>query len=237
MPRKLTAKMAFETFEDEVLFTRAAVAADPDAAPLLSHTDGWLDMIQAARAADMKARTAVANADAARIVANGRLDAACVAFGDDLYMAVGKDTSSPRWRKFFAVAVSRFVRQALPRQVRQVTAWLAQADDPVLNKHRATLQAWTDKADAALTQTAALALVRGEAWTAFEQLAEDLTRERDGLRDALAAVARHKGLARTWPDLFFRVEQRGSAVHDEPQTPTEPPATPGATPPAAPPTA
>ncbi len=234
MPRKLTARMTLETFEDEVLFTRAAIAADPDAAPLVSHTDGWLDMIQAARDADMKARSAVANADAARTVANGRLDAACVAFADDLYMAVGKDTSSPRWRRFFAVAVSRFVRQALSKQVRQVNAWLAQADEPVLKKHRATLHAWADKADAALTQTAALALARGEAWSAFEQLAEDLTRDRDGLRDALAAIARHKGLPRTWPDLFFRVEHRGRAVDEEPDPPVEPPAAPAASPPHAP---
>jgi hypothetical protein len=234
MPRKLTAKMSFETYEDEVLFTRAAVAADPDAAPLASHTDGWLALIKSARDTDIKARTAVANADAARIVANGRLDAACVAFGDDLYTAVGKDTSSPRWRKFFAIAVSRFVRQALSRQVRQVAGWLAQTDDAALTQHRSALTTWSGKADAALTQTAALAVVRGEAWTVFEQLAEDLTRERDGLRDALASVARDKGLPRTWPDLFFRVESRGRAVEGEPEEPAEPPAMPGAAAPAAP---
>ena len=150
------------------------------------------------------------------------------------HLAVGKDTASPRWRKLFAIAVSRFVRQALSKQVRQVNAWLAQADEPVLKKHRATLHTWADKADAALTQTAALALARGEAWSAFEQLAEDLTRERDGLRDALAAIARHKGLPRTWPDLFFRVEHRGRAMDEEPDPPVEPPAAPAASPPHAP---
>ena len=91
MPRKLIAGMSFDTLEDEVLFTRSAIAADPDAASLLSHTDDWLEMMKQARDADMKARAAVANADAIRMVANARLDAVCVAFGDDLYMAVDKD--------------------------------------------------------------------------------------------------------------------------------------------------
>ena len=58
------------------------------------------------------------------------------------HLAVGKDTSSPRWRKLFAVADSRFVRQALSRQV---NAWLAQADDPVLKKHRASLHTWATR--------------------------------------------------------------------------------------------
>ena len=73
--------------------------------------------------------------------------------------------------------------------------------------------------------------MRGEAWSAFEQLTEALTRERDGLRDALAAIARRKGLAHMWPELFLQVEQRGRAVNDEPEPPVAPAAAPAATPP------
>lgn len=40
-------------------------------------------------------------------------------------------------------------------------------------------------------------------------MAYSLTHERDGLHEALAALARDKGLPRTWPDTFFRVERRG----------------------------
>ena len=36
------------------------------------------------------------------------------------------------------------------------------------------------------------------------------------------------GLARTCPELFCRVEQRGRAVNDEPEPPVEPPAAPAA---------
>jgi len=42
-------------------------------------------------------------------------------------------------------------------------------------------------------------------------MARDLTRERDGLDDALSARARERGLPREWPDLFFRVQSRSKA--------------------------
>src|SRR5262245_20978551 len=124
--------------------------------------------------------------DAARVVANDRLDNACVNFGDDLKSAVKKDLTAPRWLQFFNIAVSKFIRQRLANQVQTVRGWL-RSSDPVLDKHRTALDTWSKAADDALVQTRAVATVRGEAWIAREEMAEDLTRERDGLHDALSA--------------------------------------------------
>src|SRR5690349_5453945 len=133
----------------------------------------------------------IANTDAARAVANVRLDRACVGFGDSLLAAVKKDRTSARWKQFFRdLAVSQFIRQALDRQVSTVRGWLGASQDPVLEQHRAELERWSKVAEAALEQTRGSSAVRGEAWVAREELAEGLTRERDGLRDALAARAR-----------------------------------------------
>jgi hypothetical protein len=226
MPRKLTKEMTLDTFEDEVLYTIASVKADPDAADLSPMTNDWLDSIAATRQADLKARSAVVQCDAVRMVANARLDAACIAFGDALGLEVGWDAASPRWKQFFPVAVSRFVRQALHKQVKTVLGWVGSAKDPVLDNHKAALENWAKKADSALNQTAALAIVRGEAATSRAQLAEDLTADRDGLRDALAARARDRGLPRTWPDVFFRTESRRTGGDAEPESPEQPPAEP-----------
>lgn len=220
MPRKLTADMMFDTIEEEILFTTAALAADPDAQDLAAATDGWLALLDAARAAERDARRAVVNTDARRAVANGRLDEACAAFGDDLYRAVDKDRTSARFTQFFPAPVNRFVRQALSKQVQTVQAWLGSSKDPVVEQHRAELHAWSSAAQQALLDTRATALARGTARQAREHLAEELTRGRDGLHDALGARGRERKRPRSWPDAFFRAETRPtSAAEPEPPAP------------------
>lgn len=198
-----------------MLYTRAALAADPDSKELLPMTDGWLTRIDAARSLDRAYRVATAEATAQRQVSNGRLDAACVAFGDALYLAAGKDRTAARWTQFFKLPVSRFVRQAFATQVTVVRGWLA-IQDEALTAHRTPLDTWSQRAQEALAGTAATAAPLGAARPAREQLAEDLTRERDGLEDALAARARELKLPRDWSSLFFRVPARDRADDSEP---------------------
>ena len=217
MPRQILATLPLDDVEDEILYTQAALRADPDARQLLPMTDGWLVRCDEMRPMLRRTRQAGADADAARIVANSRLDRSCVAFGDELYLAVGKDRQAPRWLQFFAVSVSRFIQQALGRQVERVRGWLA-SKDPVLERHRPSLDRWSQAADQALVNTRALAVVRGETWQAREELASDLTRERDGLHDALSQLSRELELGRDWPDLFFRIASRGG------QSPADKPA-------------
>lgn len=219
MPRKISDEITFDDAENEIIFTRAALAADPDAHDLLSMTDDWMKIVDEARQIERKARIAVAEADAQRAVANGRLDQACTRFGDELFLAVDKDTKAARWTKFFSSAVSRFVRQALPKQVQAVKAWIETGSDPVLQKHKKDLTKWCGAASDALTKTRGTAVARGEAWEKREEMAESLTRERDGLHEALAAHARDKGLPRSWPDTFFRVERRGGTAKEEETAP------------------
>lgn len=209
--RKLPLDITFDDSEDEIYFTRAGVQADPDAADLLSLTDDWLGLVDAARAKDRAARIADANATAARVITNHHLDGACTKFGDDLYLAVDKNRESPRWTQFFPVSVSRFVKMRFDKQVQIVKAWLASnTSEQTLMNHKPHLTRWANAASAAVEQTNGVALVRGAARIAREQLAEDLTRERDGLYDALSVRAREKGLGRDWPNQFFRVISRKS---------------------------
>jgi hypothetical protein len=57
MPRQLDAVMTRDDFEGEILFTRAALQADPDASDLSATTDGWLGRVDAVRAKERKAVT------------------------------------------------------------------------------------------------------------------------------------------------------------------------------------
>jgi hypothetical protein len=223
MPRKLRPAESLDVFEDEVIFTIAALQADPDAEDLLEHTDDWLERIDKTRATDRDMRVKVASIDARRAVANGRLDESCTEFGLDLQRAVSRDTTSPRWRQFFNSPISVFVRRALDRQVSTVQGWLAQSQDEALEPHRAELTTWANRAADALRDTSGAALLRGQARIAREALAEDLTRERDALRDALAQRARDRKHPRDWPDLFFRTSTRPAASEEpSPEEPSEP---------------
>ncbi len=208
MPRQLTVQWNFDELEDEILFTRAAIKADEDAADLLPMTDKWLGKIVPIRAADLETREHIAEVDGGRVVANGRFDIACVAFADALFAAVGKDRGSLRWLAFFVRSVTRFIRMALVDQVARVRGWLSSSKDPVLELHRAELDKRVTAADLAVVSTRGLAVGRGENWQRRAELAEDLTRERDGLHDALSGVARDKKLPRHWADLFFARERR-----------------------------
>jgi hypothetical protein len=218
MPRKLLATMTLDDMEDEVLFTDAVLHADPDAAALADRAAAWIDRIDAARPHDRRARTAAAHSDASRQVAVDRLRRACVAFGDDLYLAVGKNRKSPRWLQFFPRPVSRFVRQPRAALVKAVRGWLT-SQDPVLGRYRADLERWSQNADQALVETSAVAIVRGDAHQTRGTLAVELTQERDQLHDHLSAIARERSLPREWPDMFFRVETAKGGEPKGSQTP------------------
>ncbi|AKF05034.1 hypothetical protein [Sandaracinus amylolyticus] len=217
MPRKLGSDESLDSLEDEILFTRAALEADEDAADLLTRSDDWLSLVDAARARDRSARIAEASASALRAVANGRLDDACADFGRRL--ALEAPRSSARWTRFFDTAPSAWVARALSRQVASVKAWLTISGDALLDAHRAPLARWSDAAQAALDRTAASAQVRGAARVGREELALDLTRERDGLHAALVARAAERGLPRDWPARFFRIEDRRRRRADEDPAP------------------
>lgn len=204
-PRKLPSDISFEDAEDEVLYTRAALAADPNAQDLLAETDDWLPLIDGTRAADRDARAASMNAQAKRAVAGGYLDFFSERFADELFLAVSKDRESFRWLTFFTKPVSVFLRQRLDKQVKATQGWLSITTDDVLEKHRPNLTQWSTEVDSSMIAQKEAAVKRGVAAQLRADMAEGLTKERDGLFELLSARARAKGLAREWPQAFYRV--------------------------------
>jgi len=207
-PRKLTAETTFTDLESEVMFTIAGLGADPDARPLVGETADWLGWIDAAQKEDRAFRQQEANVEAGRVVANGRLDLTCITFGRRLLGACEQDRESPRFKRFFAKPPLAFVKQALAKQVTAVFGWLSVNDDDVLEAHRLDLQERATSARAAQDATSALGPLRGTNQARRAKLADDLTRERDGLHRQLAEIADEKNLGRTWADLFFKKTRR-----------------------------
>ena len=216
MPRRLTREMTFDTLESEAMFTLAALQADPNAADLVPLVSGWIDRIDEVRVFDRQLRQLEANADASRVISNQYLDSSCTRFGDELYLAAGKDRSSSRWTRFFSMPVSDFVRIGLARQVSIVKSWLSASTDAVLEQHRADLESWSAKCDQALLDTDVVTVRRRDVWEKREALAGGLTKERDALHRKLAERADMQDLGRGWADLFFRIETRNEKVTAEP---------------------
>lgn len=222
MAAKIDEDMSLDDMEDEIIYTRSALEADPDARDLLPTTDAWMQWVETARARDRDARIAVARASARRQVSNVRLDAACDAFGDELKLAVKGDVKSARWQRFFSGAgasVSRFIRLGLGEQASRVVGWLTGTADEVLERHRAPLAEWSKSASDALDATRATAQVRGDAGIAREETAEALTRGRDGLEATLVARANERGLPRPWPSTFFKSRRRRETREEPLPTP------------------
>ena len=217
MPAKILAFDTLDTIENEVLFTRAALKADEDANDLISETDPWYALVDEARRKDREFRTSDMEATAGRAVANVRLDAACLAFGNDLLHTVG-DRTRPRFVGFFPIAPTRWVKQPFDKQIIAVRGWLSITGDAVLDQHRAALDKHVQSAEASRLATAALAPKRGLNWEMRSELADTLTRARDGLHRALAERAEERNLPREWPNAFFRIEERNPPPEPAPTT-------------------
>lgn len=214
MAAKIDHEMTFDDMEDEVVYTRAALRADPDARDLLPLTDGWMPAVESGRASAREARIAVATAAAERRIANVRLDTACTTFGNELKLEVNNNFDSARWKRFFSGIggmVSRFIRIPFAEQVSRVQGWLTHTGDALLERHREPLTTWSTAAAASIAATKATAQVRGDAAVEREELADLLTRGRDGLEAALVERANERGLPREWPKSFFRVRTSSKA--------------------------
>ena len=214
MPRKLPTQTTLNNHLRQLIYTRAALAADPQARDLLPMTDGWEARVDAVLRIHRLALNAQVGADALRRVSNTGLDTSCMAFGAELGLKEKPGTEG--FRYFFRnLTPSRFIKQALATQVGAVEAWLGATDNAVFERHRAMITTWVVAAREALTATDASANPIGTWQVARARLAEDMTRERDGLWAALDERRRAENLPRDWPDLFFRVESSESAKAED----------------------
>jgi len=207
MVRKIMSDWTYDDWENEILFTIAALEADPNASDLVLRTVTWMPMVDTARAEDRAARVAAFSASAHRSVANARLDSSCRQFGRELAADLGNDRQSPRWKRFFGGPVGDFVGQPLADQAAACIAWLS-VEDVVLARIRTRIETWARAAQSALVRAQNSAQARGNAIVVRESTAENLTRARDALHATLVARAAERSLERDFADGFFMVETK-----------------------------
>ena len=203
MARKIRSKTTLDAVEHEILFTRSAIKADPNAEYLLEKTDAWEGQLEPVRALDKTVSTLDAEVRSSRGIINRYLDKLCRRFGDELFVAVERNTQSTRWTTFFKTSVSTFLEQPFADQVSAVRTWLGAEGDDVLEKYRKELESWVTRAEKLFDEEETLTTYRNRLWQAREELTSGLTKARDALDRDLADRAVELGFERSWHKLFF----------------------------------
>ncbi len=218
-------------FLDELWFSDAALAADPDAADLAPTFDAaiadWEPVAQRERAA----RRNVVKSEAVVAVKNNRLDSTTKRFAAVVLVEANGDRKGAFYKRFFREAPSDFIERGLRDQCEQtrdrIVAEIKKLPEASLLRPFADVLL-------TLSQTALTALdARKKARGDNAVVASDVTDWKDGVNRLRAVTyaellkrATEKNLGRDWVETFFRREDGASAAGDDEGEPTPPAPTP-----------
>lgn len=207
--RQIPGTFSLAYYLDELEFTEAALAADPDAADLApvfaEEIEGWTEVFQRSRAA----RREVVRADAVVAVRDRQLDAPTSRFATAALLAANNDRESETFRGFFPMAPSAFVRQSLRKQAertRDVTVpkLEALAASSPLRAFAPVLAAAARGALAALTARAKVEGAAAVAASEAREWKEGINQLRTSTYGELLKRQAERDLGRGWADTFFR---------------------------------
>lgn len=226
--RQIAGSRSLGFYLEELWFTEAALAADPDTADLAEVFETaiheWDDVAKRER----NARRATVRAEAVVAVRNEQIDSETVRFSGVVLVEAGNDRKSSLFRRFFPEAPSVFVARGLRDQCEQtrdriVPEIAKQPDTSMLRPFAERLAALAKAALAALTTRTK---TRGEAATVASDIAdwkEGINRLRTTTYAELLKRSAEKRYGRDWADTFFRRDDGSAGAADDPTPPSPPP--------------
>jgi hypothetical protein len=226
--RQIPIASSMLVYLDELEFTEAALAADPDAADLAPHFQAEIESWDGVFAVERAGRRKVVRADAVVAVCNTTLDTTTTRFGGAVLLEAGQDRKSPLFRRFFKTSASVLVRTALRKQCEYtrnvILVELAKVDPKSPLKSFAVEP--ENRAKAALDSLDARAKAKGERATSsheVEEWKEGVNCLRTTTHGELVKRAATHGFGRAWPNTFFRTPGAAEEETDEvPETPVPP---------------
>lgn len=233
--RQIAISRALSYFLEELWYTEAALAADPDAADLASAFDATITEWDEVSQRERLARRALVRADAVVAVRDEHIDTETKRFATLLKFEAGNDTKGTFYKRFFTEAPSTFVGRNLRDQCEQTRDRMV----PEIRKQPETslLRPFADRLlDFAKSALAALTVrtkARGENASVASDVAdwkEGVNRLRTITYAELLKRAAEKKYSKDWVETFFRRDD-GSATAggdepDEPVPPAPPPVPP-----------
>lgn len=223
--RRIPLSSSLLTYLDNLEFEEAALGADEEtkelSVPYQEEIAAWEGKFKEERAT----RRAVIRAEAIVSVRNAQLDSRTTRFGAAVVAESGGDRKGPFFRRFFTIAPSQFVRQALRKQCETTLNVIVAELNKLDKKHplRAHTEPLKDLATSALEALDARAKVKGERTSSandVQEWKEGINALRLSTYAELLKIAAEKGYPRTWADSFFPTDATEDVVtEDAPATP------------------
>lgn len=217
------------SFLDELEFTEAALAADPEtedlAKPYAKRIDEWSETFAKERAGRQK----VVRAEAVVQVRDGQLDRTTQRFGGQLLVEANNDRKSGLFRRYFPSAPSEYVRQPLRAQCEHTLEVMAKElakleKTSPLKPYGPTLEKQAKAALSALAARTQAKAERSSNASDVEEWKEDVNRLRLSTYAALLQLASEKSYGKAWAETFFMSSSR--TEKEDPTSPAEPPTQP-----------
>jgi len=226
--RQIPVDRALPLFFDELEFTEAALAANPDTADLASIVAPKIAECDAMSRAERESRRAVVRASAVVAVKDSQLDSLTSRVAGIALVEANQNRESPLFRRLFPSAPYQIASQGLRKQAEFTQASLVpelrkQGEASPLKAVAEPLAAASQGALEALTARAKAMADRGIASHDLEEWKEGVNRLRLTLYAELLRRAAEKGYGRDWADTFFTRDSRGRATEDAlPESPPPP---------------
>jgi hypothetical protein len=209
-------------FLDELEYTEAALAADPDAKALAADFEDRIGEWDATFKTERAARRAVTRGDAVVAVRNAFLDRTTTAFG---LLAKAQDGNGATLKRMIgSTTMSRFIGQALRKQCERTRDVILPELDKLEKKH--ALRAFVEPLEHGVTAALAALDGRNAAKGNRATVSNDIDDWKGGVNKLrtttyaeLLKIATEKGYATSWADTFFRSDSTAASEGDTPPTP------------------
>ena len=193
---------------EEMVFTEARLLGDANAKVFAANITALLTRLDQVHGGQRGAWREEITAQAAVSALDDRLDDWVRSFDLVLQTIVNQDTSSPRYRRYFAVPPWQIIRMGLETELNRVRSWagsLATEPETALQEQGAQLKSLIAEGDQALEGRRQAATARTDHRVRdITSLLDDINGARSSLYGLLMQKATELHLSRDWPDRFFR---------------------------------
>ena len=211
-PRTLDYDTGMESLRTELVYTEARLLKDKNAADLAPVFKGLQErqakVAEGQRAAWREETIAEAGVD----YADDSLDDRTIEVSEALLNALKRNRESPRYTRYFKTAPNAVVRLGLESQLETVVEWPAslkgEPEDPVKEQGTLLEKDITDGRAAIEERNKAMAKRADHRVREIVRLVDDVNGARLSVYGQLVTRVEERKLPRTWPDRFFRQEQR-----------------------------
>ncbi len=201
---------------DDLVTTEAALGADLNAAEFVPSIAELIDTWEAVTKTLRQSARKEAAAKAISALRDAELDDVVIDFSDELIRVVGKDRSSPRFKRYFKQAPTRFIRIARMVEATTVQSWVPSVKtepEKSLAEFAEPLQDASGESINAINAAAAAAGERASdrvrVWDSFVKRADSV---RAGLYADLVKRGQEVKRPKDWADRFFKSVGRERSV-------------------------